>query len=244
MLFYTGMLTVKAIFGNNWAFQMPNYVIKNLYYDYFAALHMGRTYGRFRHEIRDAIEKLLDFGDITDFVRLVGEVLKEHSNRDKVAYGEKHLKTLMIGLLVPYESYWIRSEPESKGKYVDIFLERIPQVFIKHEIVLELKYIKKEDRLKWVDYQGNIVDPPPSAKSSVAMPAKKGRKPKVQPAPVLVPVTPTNPPVKTLLDYVSENGAVQLAGYMELPYYQRPNLLGFCLVFVGNECHKILPYQP
>jgi Predicted AAA-ATPase len=243
MLFYTGMTTVKAIEGNNWTFQMPNYVIKNLYYDYFVALHLGTAYGRFRHEIREAIEKLLAFGEITDFVRLVGEVLTEHSNRDKIAYGEKHLKTLMIGLLVPYESYWIRSEPESKGKYVDIFLERIPQVNIKHEIVLELKYIKKEDGLKWVDNQGNIVNPPASAKPLVATPAKKGRKPKVQPVVALVPTTPANPPVKSLLEHVSAEGAVQLAGYMESSYFQRPNILGFCLVFVGNECHKILPYQ-
>jgi hypothetical protein len=55
---------------------------------------------------------------------------------------------LMIGLLFPYESYRIRSEHEEETRYPDIFLERIPQVNIKHEVVLELKYIKKEDGLK------------------------------------------------------------------------------------------------
>ncbi len=242
MLFYTGMTTVKTVMGSNWTFVMPNYVIKNLYYDYFVALHLGTAYGTFRHEIRDAIDKLINFGQITDFVRLVGEVMKQHSNRDKVSYGEKHLKTLMIGLLVPYESYWIRSETEDKSKYVDIFLERLPQVNIKHEILLELKYIKKEDRLKWVDNQGNIVDPPASAKPTGTTPAKKGRKPKVQTAPA-TPALPTNPPVMSLLESVSTQGAAQLAGYMESEYFsKRPNILGFCLVFVGNECHKILPY--
>jgi hypothetical protein len=38
MLFYSGMTTIKAVFGNDYTFQMPNYVIKGLYYDYFMAL--------------------------------------------------------------------------------------------------------------------------------------------------------------------------------------------------------------
>jgi hypothetical protein len=38
MLFFMGMTTLKAASGNNYTFQMPNYVIKSLYYDYFIAL--------------------------------------------------------------------------------------------------------------------------------------------------------------------------------------------------------------
>ncbi len=237
MLFYTGMTTVKSVFGNDWTFQMPNYVIKKLYFDYFTALSLGMDYNNLTHLIRDSIRKLVNQGQISDFVALVSQAfVKAHSTRDKITYGEKHLKTLMLGLLFPYESYMIRSEPEIEGKYPDIFLERIPQVNIKHEIVLELKYIKKEDGLKWLDYQGNIVDPPVSAPST---PAKKGRKSKTPPASAI----PANPPVISLLDDVAEKGAKQLAGYMESNYLQRPNILGFCLVFVGNECKKILPYQ-
>jgi hypothetical protein len=33
-------------------------------------------------------------------------------------------------------------------------------------------------------------------------------------------------------------------GSASLPRFQRPNLLGFCLVFVDKECYQILPYQP
>jgi hypothetical protein len=60
-----------------------------------------------------------------------------------LSYGEKHLQTLMIGLLFPYESYYIHSEYESKKGYPDIFLERMPNRPIKYDIVLELKYVKK-----------------------------------------------------------------------------------------------------
>jgi Predicted AAA-ATPase len=240
MLFYTGMTTVKSVFGNDWTFQMPNYVIQKLYFDYFTALSLGMDYNNLTHLIRDSIRKLVNQGQISDFVGLVSRALaKAHSNRDKITYGEKHLKTLMLGLLFPYESYMIRSEPEIEGKYPDIFLERIPQVPIKYEIVLELKYIKKEDKNKWLDKDGNLVSPPTAtaAQKKVAKPRK------TQVTPPAAPATPANPPVISLLDDVSEKGANQLAGYMESDYLQRPNVLGFCLVFVSHECVKIVPYS-
>jgi len=61
-------------------------------------------------------------------------------------YGEKHLQTLMIGLLCPYESYYIHSEYESGRGYPDIFLERLPNIPIEFDIVLELQYVKKSKK--------------------------------------------------------------------------------------------------
>jgi hypothetical protein len=237
MLFYSGMTTLKATLGNNYTFQMPNYVIKGLYYDYFMALQLGMAYGNLRHEIRDSIEQLVMNGEIEPFTKYVGQVLRqEHSNRDSMGYNEKHLKTLMIALFFPYESYLIRSEIEHQRRFIDIFLEKIPQVEIKHEILLELKYIKKENANKWLDKDGNLVEPPapPQPVKKVAKSRKK--------LPPVTPVVPAPVPVKPLLDDVIEKGYQQLCEYMVLPRFQRPNLLGFCLVFVGMECKKILPY--
>jgi Predicted AAA-ATPase/PD-(D/E)XK nuclease superfamily len=240
MLFYMGMTTIKAVLGNYYTFQLPNYVIKSLYYDYFMALQLGMSYGNLRHEISESIYQLVMHGDIQPFTKYVSQVLaKEHSNRDNYGYNEKHLKTLVIGMLFPYESYLIRSEMEINRRYVDIFLERIPQVDIKHEILLELKYIKKENANKWVDKDGKLVDPP--APPTPAKKVAKSKKPKT-PAPA-PPVVAAPVPVKPLLDDVMEKGYQQLCEYMALPRFQRPNLLGFCLVFVGVECAKILPYQ-
>jgi hypothetical protein len=242
MLFYSGMTTIQSVLGNNYTFQLPNYVIKGLYYDYFMALQLGISYGNLRHEIRDAVEQLVMHGDIEPFTKFVAQVLdKEHSTRDNYGYNEKHLKTLVIGMLFPYESYLIRSEMEHQRRYIDVFLERIPQVDIKHEIVLELKYVKKENRSKWADKDGKPVDAPapPTPVKKVA----KSRKPKT-PAPPVAPALPAPVPVKPLLEDVAERGYQQLCEYMALPRFQRPNLLGFCLVFVDKECYQILPYQP
>jgi Predicted AAA-ATPase/PD-(D/E)XK nuclease superfamily len=238
MLFYTGMTTMKSVFGNNYTFQMPNYVIKNLYYDYFVALQLGMAYGTIQYEIREAIEELVSHGRIENFAKWVGQALtKAHSNRDNIGYNEKHLKTLVVGLLFPYENYLIRSEYEVEKRFIDIFLERIPQVNIKHEILLELKYIKKENANQWVDKDGKIVDPPTPI---VAKKVAKARKTNV----VSLPPAPKPIPVKPLLDDVVEKATIQLAEYMQLARFQRPNLLGFCLVYVGNECQKMLPYTP
>jgi hypothetical protein len=239
MLFYTGLTTVKAVLGNDWTFQMPNYVIKKLYYDYFIALQLGRDYNRLTHLIRDAIRKLVFQGQIEDFAKCVEQALeKAHSNRDNVGYNEKHLKTLVVGLLFPYESYLIRSEYEVEKRFIDIFLERIPQVSIKQEIVIELKYIKKENADKWLDKDGKIVDAPAPVKPVKTPKAgAKPRKTKVVPPSIPLPV-----PVKPLLEDVIEKATIQLSEYMQLKRFQRGDVLGFCLVYVGNECRKILQY--
>jgi hypothetical protein len=242
MLFYSGMLTIQSVLGNNYTFQLPNYVIKQLYYDYFMALQLGISYGNLRHEIRESVYQLVMQGNIEPFTKYVAQVLdKEHSTRDNYGYNEKHLKTLVIGMLFPYESYLIRSEMEHQRRYIDVFLERIPQVDIKHEIVLELKYVKKENRLKWADKDGKPVDAPapPTPVKKVA----KSRKAQT-PAPPVAPALPAPVPVKPLLEDIAERGYQQLCEYMALPRFQRPNLLGFCLVFVDKECSQILPYQP
>ena len=179
-------------------------------------------------------------GDIEPFTKYVARVLdKEHSTRDNYGYNEKHLKTLIIGMLFPYESYLIRSEIEHQRRFIDIFLERIPQVDMKYEILLELKYVKKENQSKWADKDGKPVDAP--APLTPVKKVAKSRKLKT-PAPV-ISTEPAPIPVKPLLEDVAERGYQQLCEYMALPRFQRPNLLGFCLVFVDKECYKILPFS-
>jgi Predicted AAA-ATPase/PD-(D/E)XK nuclease superfamily len=145
LLFYMGMLTLREGRQVGWRFEVPNYVIKKLYFEYFTSIYVSKT--RFSKEIKpigDAVTLLVSEAKPDSFFKIVEEVLKQnHSNRDEMSYGEKHLQTLMIGLLFPFESYMIHSEYEAKRTYPDIFLERIPDKFISYEIVFEIKYATK-----------------------------------------------------------------------------------------------------
>jgi Predicted AAA-ATPase/PD-(D/E)XK nuclease superfamily len=145
LLFYMGLLTVKEEKDSDWRFVIPNYVIKKLYFEYLGSIFLAKT--RFATSLRpitSAIDAIVNEGQLTRFLEIVENVLQEnHSNRDELVYGEKHLQTLIIALLFPYKAFKIHSEYESKRTYPDIFLERVPDRKIIHEIVLELKYVKK-----------------------------------------------------------------------------------------------------
>jgi hypothetical protein len=145
LLFYMGMLSFKeeAIIG--WRCKIPNYVIKKLYFEYFNAIYLSKTsFAKATRPIAETVKAIFGKGNPEPFFKIVEQVLLEnHSNRDEMVYGEKHLQTLMIGLLFPYESYFIHSEYEAKRGYPDIFLERMPNKPLTFDVVLELKYVKK-----------------------------------------------------------------------------------------------------
>jgi Predicted AAA-ATPase/PD-(D/E)XK nuclease superfamily len=150
LLYYMGMLSFKELSMIGWCFEIPNYVIKKLYFEYFASIFLAKTsFEKSKRPIMEAITHLVGEANPEAFFKIVEQVLAEnHSNRDEMTYGEKHLQTLMIGLLCPYESYFIHSEYESRRGYPDIFLEKKPNTIVKYEIVIELKYLKKKEENK------------------------------------------------------------------------------------------------
>jgi PD-(D/E)XK nuclease superfamily/Predicted AAA-ATPase len=190
LLFYMGMLTLREGRQVGWRFEVPNYVIKKLYFEYFTSLQVAHTrFAKEQKPIGDAVSALVSEGKPEPFFKIVQEVLKEnHSNRDDMSYGEKHLQTLMIGLFYPYESYYIHSEYEARRGYPDIFLERVPDRPTKFDIVLEIKYVKK------------------SAED-------------------------------TLPDVVAE-ARKQLNRYMSSTRFNRPDVRGYYVVFLGGKLHE------
>ncbi|MDZ7880627.1 MAG: AAA family ATPase [Saprospiraceae bacterium] len=144
LLFYMGMLSFKEVVDIGWRCEIPNYVIKKLYFEYFANAFIAKSkYAKSTRKIGQAVSNLISQANPEPFLKVVEDILKaHHSNRDEMVYGEKHLQTLMVGLLAPYDSIFIHSEYESGRGYPDIFLERLIPV-VKYEVVLELKYVKK-----------------------------------------------------------------------------------------------------
>jgi Predicted AAA-ATPase/PD-(D/E)XK nuclease superfamily len=189
LLFYMGMLSFKEEANIGWRCKIPNYVIKKLYFEYFNAIYLSKTrFVKSTRPIAETVSTLLGEGNPEPFFKIVEQVLLEnHSNRDEMVYGEKHLQTLMIGLLFPYESYFIHSEYEAKRGYPDIFLERMANKPLKFDIVLELKYVKK------------------SAANTV--------------------------------DKVIKDTETQLDGYMKSDRFNRPDVRGFYVIFLGGDVH-------
>jgi hypothetical protein len=145
LLFYMGMLTLKEVKNMRWRFEVPNYVIKKLYFEYFTSIFLEKTrFANTRIPLDDAIDNLVNNANPAPFFSVIAHILNEnHSNRDEMVYGEKHLQTLMIGILYPFEAYYIHSEYESRKGFPDIFLEKMTDKPVNYEIVLELKYVKK-----------------------------------------------------------------------------------------------------
>ncbi len=145
LLFYLGVLTIQEPLSSDMRFRIPNYVIKKLYFEYFTALFLEKTrFAKSHQPITKSIDALVNEANPAPFLKVVEHVLAEnHSNRDELVYGEKHLQTLIIGLFFPYKAFHIHSEYEARKGYPDVFLERIPGRMMNYEIVLELKYLKK-----------------------------------------------------------------------------------------------------
>jgi len=146
LLYYMGLLSIRGEIAGFLKFRISNYVIKQLFYDYF------RNEIRKRHnlEIRteDLNEAIIDLVAYNKFETLVIEfekILKQLSNRDFIGFDEKHLKIFLISLLNYGNSYLIKSEPEMSGKYPDILLLERPPYEMKYQFLIELKKGKNID---------------------------------------------------------------------------------------------------
>ncbi len=146
LLFYLGYLTIKGEFGAEWQMKIPNQVIRNLYWDYFATLTIEMTDLAVRtDDVNAALRELMHRNDPMPLVRLVEKVLASLSNRDDMGLDEKHVKAILASYLSLSNSYLMRSEFETDRKYVDILLLKRPPFEMPHQFAFELKYLKKGD---------------------------------------------------------------------------------------------------
>jgi hypothetical protein len=154
LLYSMGFITIKdEIFGGTYEFEIPNYVIKILYFNYFA-VEISRRYDL---KITNSIDKvLLDLalGDTTPFYNQLSEVVKILSNRDYQGFDEKYFQVITLSIL-SFSSgfYFVESQPEINNKYPDILLigrdERVPNNYL-----FELKWIKGKDDYNYIKKEG------------------------------------------------------------------------------------------
>jgi len=148
-LYYLGNLTLKEVnkWGNGVIFKIPNQIIKELYWQYYAFILQQRA--EFEYEGDNIKEALFaaSGGEIEPFLRLVEKSLKALSNRDFQRFDEKYVKMLIIAYTTQGNAFHVISERETTaGGYTDVELYIRPNNLKTHaQYIFEIKYIKKED---------------------------------------------------------------------------------------------------
>ena len=144
LIYSMGFITIKdELFGEEFEFQIPNYVIKMLYFNYFAIELKKRNNLKIDKDIKTLLVDLA-LGDIEPFTHQLSEVIKTLSNRDHYGFDEKHFQSILLAFLSFADFYFIESQPEKNNKYPDILLigrdEKVPNNYM-----FELKWAKSKD---------------------------------------------------------------------------------------------------
>jgi hypothetical protein len=153
LLYAMGFITIKEeAFGEVMEFGIPNYVIKMLYFNYFA-IELKK-----RNSLSNIINPTtilinLAKGDEEPFKTQLNEVIKTLSNRDHYGFREKHFQVITLSLLSFAEFYFIDSQPELDNRYPDILLigrdEKVPNNYL-----FELKWMKSGDNYETIKQRG------------------------------------------------------------------------------------------
>ena len=144
LLFYLGLLTIDKPRISRVILKTPNYVIKSLYYDFFAKkLRENIDYELSVSEIKEALEDIALDGDNTSLVKVVEKTLNKLSNRDYITFNEKYIKLIFLTYCYLSKIYLVKSEYEVESGYIDIALLKQVNMKPKYFGIMELKYISK-----------------------------------------------------------------------------------------------------
>jgi hypothetical protein len=153
LLYYLGNLTLAGT--NKYGmplFVIPNYVIKELFWQYYAYLLQEKAdLTSDAYEIRKAMYDTAD-GNIETLLMLVQKLLEILSNRDFQKFEEKYVKMAIQAYAFQAKYYYVRSEREiTNDGYLDLELLKHPDTNAEpHQYALEIKYLKQseEDKLQ------------------------------------------------------------------------------------------------
>ena len=107
LIYSMGFITIKdEITSGVYEFSIPNYVIKMLYFNYFAVQIGVRNNFEISNSIGKILKQLL-LGDSKPFEKQLSTVIKTLSNRDHVGFKEKHFQVITLALLSFADFYFI-----------------------------------------------------------------------------------------------------------------------------------------
>ncbi|GAB1350083.1 hypothetical protein MASR1M107_22980 [Ignavibacteriales bacterium] len=93
LLFYNGLLTIEDSVVSSYKYVIPNYVIKQMYWEFFR--YKFTTEKKIKYDytlIDDSIEEMFFEGKIDKLVAYVHSIIKNLSNRDFQNFSEKEYR--------------------------------------------------------------------------------------------------------------------------------------------------------
>ncbi|MGB1243035.1 MAG: PD-(D/E)XK nuclease domain-containing protein, partial [Chitinophagales bacterium] len=156
LLYYLGFLTIKGSIATRLIFTIPNFVIRQLYYQYFSHVVLNRAkIDTYSIDIQEEVLELAFKNDIKPIIELTESTLTQLSiYNDRAAFNETHIKSIFVSWFYAVGVYHIYSELEvskknknkDKGR-VDLLLTSRPpfKEEIPYQFIFELKYLKKKD---------------------------------------------------------------------------------------------------
>ena len=153
LIYSMGFITIKnEDFGEVLEFCIPNYVIKMLYFNYFAVELQQRNNLAISFDSRRPLIDLAR-GNLEAFKEQLNTSIKTLSNRDHYGFTEKHFQVITLALLSFADFYFIDSQPELDNKYPDILLigrdKKVPNNYL-----FELKWKKEKDSYESIKKDG------------------------------------------------------------------------------------------
>jgi len=149
LLYYNGLLTIENAYFELIIYTVPNYVIRQLYWEYFRIRTEEKSGFRFDKSVTGDIIRRLAFEDNPDMlIEYTHQLMSKLSNRDFRNFTEQNIKMIMLTILMGTNAFLVQSEPETSAGYADILIRRSALNPGKHDFLFELKYIKKQDEHK------------------------------------------------------------------------------------------------
>ena len=154
MLYYLGYLTIEGEEFEKPELKIPNKIMKEIYSSYFLEILKQETEMQINEsEYNEILREIAIEGKIDKIVELVEKYLKNLSNRDFVKFNEKYVKLIFYCIAMNLKIFRLKSEMEVQRKYPDILL--IPKNKEKgyKGVMIEFKYLKKEEENKLEEKQ-------------------------------------------------------------------------------------------
>ena len=153
MLYYLGYLTIEDEEVGYPKLNIPNKVMKEIYSDYFLQILRRNIDVDINENYTEIAREIALEGKIDKAIEMLKEYLKNLSNRDYIKFDEKYIKLIFFCIAMNLKIFRLKSEMEVQRKYPDILL--IPKDKNKgyKGVMIEFKYLKKEEAGKLKEKQ-------------------------------------------------------------------------------------------